>query len=99
MSTQPASAPEPFGSDALPVPQACRPSRVLLVTTGPATKVAPTLTHQQTGRPAFGVLQNMKQIAIHCLVHSVIPISHSDIRDAGSPVATWAAQFGWPKFV
>ncbi|KAA6429955.1 MAG: hypothetical protein FRX49_00387 [Trebouxia sp. A1-2] len=38
MSTQPASAPEPFGSDALPVPQACRPSRVLLVTTGPATK-------------------------------------------------------------
>jgi len=36
---QHASAPESFGSDALPVPQACRPSRVLLVTTGPATKV------------------------------------------------------------
>lgn len=29
---------EPYGSDSLPVPQACRPSRVLLVTTGPATK-------------------------------------------------------------
>ncbi|KAL3133773.1 hypothetical protein ABBQ32_008255 [Trebouxia sp. C0010 RCD-2024] len=27
-----------YGSDSLPVPQACRPSRVLLVTTGPATK-------------------------------------------------------------
>ena len=36
---QHASAPKTFGSDALPVPQACRPSRVLLVTTGPATKV------------------------------------------------------------
>ncbi|KAL0045444.1 hypothetical protein WJX82_006816 [Trebouxia sp. C0006] len=35
---QHASAPKTFGSDALPVPQACRPSRVLLVTTGPATK-------------------------------------------------------------
>ncbi len=36
---QHASASESLGSDALPVPQACRPSRVLLVTTGPATKV------------------------------------------------------------
>ena len=37
--SQHASVPDSFGSDALPVPQACRPSRVLLVTTGPATKV------------------------------------------------------------
>ena len=28
-----------YGSDPLPVPQVCRPSRVLLITTGPATKV------------------------------------------------------------
>ena len=38
-TNQPASAANSFGSDVLPVPQACRPSRVLLVTTGPATKV------------------------------------------------------------
>ena len=30
-----------YGSDFPPVPQACRPSRVLLITTGPATKVDP----------------------------------------------------------
>ena len=28
-----------YGSDSLPLPQTCRPSRVLLITTGPATKV------------------------------------------------------------
>ena len=44
---QHASAPESFGSDALPVPQACRPSRVLLVTTGPATKVGLTMAHHK----------------------------------------------------
>ncbi len=55
-----ASAPESFGSDALPVPQACRPSRVLLVTTGPATKVGQPTTNWLTC--TFGVLQMMKQI-------------------------------------
>ena len=64
---QHASAPESFGSDALPVPQGCRPSRVLLVTTGPATKVGPPTTNQPTC--TFGVLQKMKQTAIHCLVY------------------------------
>ncbi len=50
---QHASVPDSFGSDDLPVPQACRPSRVLLVTTGPATKVGPTLGPAQTGQPAL----------------------------------------------
>lgn len=35
---------ESFGSDALPLPQACTPSRVLLITTGPATKVGHCVT-------------------------------------------------------
>ncbi len=65
---QHAAAPESFGSDALPVPQACRPSRVLLVTTGPATKVGQLTTSWPTC--TSGLLQKMKQTAIHCFVYT-----------------------------
>ncbi len=70
---QHASAPESFGSDALPVPQACRPSRVLLVTTGPATKVGPTLAHHKLADLHFWCASEYEAdctTAIHCLVYT-----------------------------
>ena len=62
--TQAAAGADSYGSDFLPVPQACRPARILLITTGPATKVLPC-PHSIAAMQRYTSLCNMSCHSLH----------------------------------